>query len=469
MNDCIKMLFIRNHNHPPVVILQLFYYIPSAFMRRVSARVTGIIKYLFINNLNMIKRVFPALLILFWLQPSFSQKKHNKNAESGVYITIENKSDADLENSLVEIDMSALPIKLSMKSAGDYILADEKPCAFQVNDINKDCTPDNLSFVCSLKKGEIKEFVLKKNLSGEMPSFKKRTQAELSVKVGGEWKERKYAGGEFKNIKYLMVPSEHTDHSYFIRYEGPGWESDKAAYRFYLDWRNAIDFFGKKVNDMVLQNVGQDGFDSYHEPSEWGMDVLKVGESLGIGTLAMWHGNKANRVAVTDSVSCEILLNGIVESMIETRYYGWKVGDLATDVVSQLSIAAGNHITRHHVTLSSEVDNLCTGIGKDKNAELILDESGQGEWSFLATWGKQSLAGDNLGLAVFYKNSQLEEITGDHLNHVAILKPENKELTYYFLAVWEQEPENIRTKEEFLAYVRSELAKLNHPLSVSIK
>ena len=53
----------------------------------------------------MIKRVIPALLMLVWLQPSFSQKKNKKDADSRIFITIENKSGTHLENSLVETDI----------------------------------------------------------------------------------------------------------------------------------------------------------------------------------------------------------------------------------------------------------------------------------------------------------------------------------------------------------------------------
>jgi hypothetical protein len=77
--------------------------------------------------------------------------------------------------------------------------------------------------------------------------YQKRTQAEISVKTGGHFENRKYIGGDFENVNYLRVPDEHTDHSYYIRYEGPGWESDLVGYRFYLDWRNATDVFGKKT------------------------------------------------------------------------------------------------------------------------------------------------------------------------------------------------------------------------------
>ena len=142
-----------------------------------------------------------------------------------------------------------------------------------------------------------------------------KTQAYLGLKEGGEWKwvtksngneQYEYQGGVFKPVKSLKVDEKHTDHSFDIQFEGPGWESDKIGYRLYLDWRNAIDIFGKKTDKMVLQNVGLDGFDSYHEMQDWGVDVLKVGDALGIGTLAFWNGEKAVRVEKTDDISCSV-------------------------------------------------------------------------------------------------------------------------------------------------------------------
>src|SRR5690606_24347117 len=126
----------------------------------------------------------------------------------------------------------------------------------------------------------------------EQPSeFKKQTQAEISHKVGGEGQDNVNVGGTLENVDELTPPPQYTEHSEFIRYEGPGRESDKVAYRFYLDWRNGFDIFGKKIPDMVLQNVGQDGYQSYHEPADWGMDLLKVGKSLGAGGYGFWNGS----------------------------------------------------------------------------------------------------------------------------------------------------------------------------------
>ncbi|MCB0639573.1 MAG: DUF4861 family protein, partial [Lewinella sp.] len=291
--------------------------------------------------------------------------------------------------------------------------------------------------------------------------------AELSHKVNGSWNEREYEGGEFRNVDSLRVPPEHTDHSWYIRYEGPGWESDLVGYRFYLDWRNATDIFGKITTDMVLQGVGQDGFDSYHEPGPWGMDILKVGESLGVGSLGTWMGDHALRVETTDSVTCAIVENGDLQSLIRTRYYGWQAGEVTTDVVSELSIQAGSRLTRHDVTLSVPLDNLCTGIVKLENTKLL--QSTDGEWGYLATWGPQSLANDLLGMAVIFRTADLVEITEDAHSQVVVLRPSQGKLTYYFGAAWEQEPNGITTEAAFTDYLNQLTEAMAQPAQVNLQ
>jgi hypothetical protein len=39
---------------------------------------------------------------------------------------------------------------------------------------------------------------------------------------------------------------------------------------------------------MVLDEVGADTSKNYHQQADWGMDVLKVGASLGAGSLALY-------------------------------------------------------------------------------------------------------------------------------------------------------------------------------------
>jgi len=378
-------------------------------------------------------------------------------------LTIENPSAFGRNDVIVSLD----PDKIAALIGKDQEYAFSVP--FQYNDQNQDGKSDQLLLLFNLDANEKKEHSLKDLKTDKSPGFTKRTQAEISHKIKGEWKEREYMGGEFSNVQHLKVPAAHTDHSWYIRYEGPGWESDKVGYRFYLDWRNATDIFGKKTSEMVLQDVGQDGFDSYHEPSDWGMDVLKVGSSLGIGSIAMWVDEKAERVAITDSLESLVLSNGNIKSAIRTFYYGWMINDQKINLISDLSIEAGSRLTHHQISMDENVENLCTGIVKLEQSELITKvQEGASGWGYLATFGQQSLANDQLGMAVFFRNSDLIELTEDEHSHVVVLKPKYKKMDYYFTAAWEQEKDGITSKEAFVQYLDLKLAELNDPVLVSL-
>jgi len=316
---------------------------------------------------------------------------------------------------------------------------------------------------------EKREVVIRFNPSGDSHrNYPKLTQAELSYKAGGEWKGREYIGGTFKNTEFLRVPKEHKDHSWFIRYEGPGWESDKVGYRLYLDQRNATDVFGKKVTEPVLQQVGLDGFDSYHNPQPWGMDVMKVGKSLGVGSIGAMLKGAAIRVEKTDSVSCLIAENGPVYSAVRINYSGWQIGDKKHNLTSQLSIHSGTRLTREYIKVSGDPQSLCTGIVKDVKAKLTNSKGDATHWGYVATYGAQSLNNDDLGLVVFFDPAQFAGFTDDEFSHIVSLKPKGGELQYYLAGVWSGEPGGITSETAFAEYVKAMAAELAHPVQVQV-
>jgi len=296
--------------------------------------------------------------------------------------------------------------------------------------------------------------------------YPKRTQAELSYKTGGEWKNREYIGGAFHNTDYLRVPPEHKDHSWFIRYEGPGWESDKVGYRFYLDQRNASDVFGKKTAAMVLQDVGQDGFESYHHMQPWGMDVMKAGKSLGLGSIAMLADNQVTRVEKTDSVNCRVVENGAVFSSLLTNYYGWQVGSSKHDLRSRLSIHAGTRLTHELLSFTHAPEMMVTGIVKDKNAKVLTSPGDARHWGYLATYGRQSLNSDNLGLVIFFRPADAAGFAADEYSELVKLKVRDGNAEYFFAAAWAGEPGGIQNEGQFLAYIDRVSQELSAPVKV---
>ena len=369
--------------------------------------------------------------------------------------TVNNCSNHEMKDIVVEIPVRNLPI-----SIGNYAVA------------SKDGSTVPLEIVSNLKGNQLAVFPVKclkprsSNvfllLKGNTDEYPKRTYAELAHKIGGQFNGNTYEGG-FSWVKpnYMKLPGTFRDHAYYIKYEGPGWESDKVGYRFYLDQRNAIDVFGKKTPGIVLPGTGIDGYDSYHNMSDWGMDNMKVGKALGIGSIAFWDGQKAVRVENRDSAVCFIPTDGKIRSQVNTTYYGWDVGGNKINLKSLISIDAGSRASHMELQADKYVSNLTTGIIKNNDTELLKSDYNTGDWAYIATFGKQSLNNDNMGLAVFYKKKQLKMLTEDDLNHLVVLTPENGYVEYYFMATWELEWQPVNNITDFMNALDEELIRLN--------
>ena len=389
-------------------------------------------------------RIFVSSQLLFFFVQVNSQT-----------FTVNNCSNHEMKDIVVEIPVRNLPI-----SIGNYTVA------------SKDGSTVPLEIVSNLKGNQLAVFPVKclkprsSNvfllLKGKADEYPKRTYAELAHKIGGQFNGNTYEGG-FSWVKpnYMKLPGTFRDHAYYIKYEGPGWESDKVGYRFYLDQRNAIDVFGKKTPGIVLPGTGIDGYDSYHNMSDWGMDNMKVGKALGIGSIAFWDGQKAVRVENRDSAVCFIPTDGKIRSQVNTTYYGWDVGGNKFNLKSLISIDAGSRASHMELQADKYVSNLTTGIIKNNDTELLKSDYNTGDWAYIATFGKQSLNNDNMGLADFYKKKQLKMLTEDDLNHLVVLTPENGYVEYYFMATWELEWQPVNNITDFMNALDEELIRLN--------
>ncbi|WP_233078627.1 glycoside hydrolase family 88 protein [Rheinheimera soli] len=335
-------------------------------------------------------------------------------------------------------------------------------------DRNADGQKDTLLISPTLSAGETLAVQITAGTTTELP---KQTQAEISQKTGGQWQDKKYIGGSFENVKHLTPPPQYTDHSEFIRYEGPGIESDKVAYRIYLDWRNGFDIFGNKTGKPVLDQIGQDGYSSYHEPADWGMDVLKVGKAVGAGGFGYWDGSQVERVSKLDGHTVNIIENGALYSALTIDYKNWQIAGKTLDIRAHLSMTAGSRLLQNRLTLSQPLDNLALGIVKLPDTKLLtgtLESSGH-TYTYLATYGKQSLDGANLGMAILFKRGKLKELTTDEHNHVAVMSVSGQHLEYYLLGAWQHELNGITNEQQFVEYLQQEVERLTLTPRLSLK
>lgn len=415
--------------------------------------------------LNQGKKFFALSVALL----AFSPASNILTAQT-VPVVVENLSNKDIVDYTMELSVSDVSLPI-----GNYVVFNTKNSTVPIELVKDVRGNTKLVFpIPTIKARSKNEFVIK---PGDAFEYPKRTYAELSHKIGGQFVQHgaekknrmEYMGGySWVKPNYLRVPDGFTDHAYYIKYEGPGWESDKVGFRFYLDWRNGIDVFGKKTPDIVLPAVGIDGYDNYHNMADWGMDNMKVGSALGIGSIAVWNGNKAVRVEKTDSVVCYIPTDGKIRSQVMTHYYGWDANGVKCNLTSLISIDAGSRASRMELLVDRDLDNLATGINKDKNSEFFQSGNNE-EWSYIASFGKQSLNNDMMGLAIFYRTKQLKEITQDDRNHVVVLKPENGMVEYYFMPTWELDWEPVVTKADFQRCIDEVMNRLNSKIIFTVK
>lgn len=322
-----------------------------------------------------------------------------------------------------------------------------------------------LDVLVALAPGEQKVL----SLSTNSQTVEDVAYAELAVRMGGEWQgtEYKAEGFSFKNVSQFDSPEQLTDHSYYLRYEGPGWENDLIGYRLYLDWRNGIDVFAKTGTNPVLANVGQDGYDSYHELSDWGADVLKVGPSLGLGALGRVEGEKVMHFQEVDHTSWKLLNDNKLSASFNVNYQGWSVANKKVDVSTDYTIHAGDPTTLVNVTLSEPIDNLVTGLVNHPKTQFIKQQ--YKDWAVIATYGEQSVAseGDKLGLALFYQTNEItEQYQGQH-DYLIKFKPSTS-LSYGLMAVWPSHPSSPKTQQEFESLLNEKLHALAYPVQTTV-
>lgn len=423
---------------------------------------------------NPMKNTIKTLLVLLIFTTFCFAQDTEFNFFKEIKIKISNPADIERVDEFVSIpikDLKMANAKFNKEAFIVYVGDKEVPSQIY----NKGCCC-SVVFVCNFKPNQTKEFSIKFLEEGSLrKDYQPRTYAELAMKFDAVYKydtldkRNKFTSDHFENFTKVIVPEIHTDHDALFKYEGPGWESEKVGYRFYLDWRNATDIFGKKVNELVLHKVGTNDViaheDSYHEMQEWGMDILKVGKSLGIGSIGMSNGDAIEMVSKTDQVKCEITTNGPIISEVKTDYDGWKVGENKYNLSAKLSIAAGSRITNAKLHICKSAENITTGLAKHPETEFVKSNS-TGDWQYIALYGKQALSNDNAGIVLFYKNSSLIEQNDDELNYFVKLKPNEGSIEYKYAAAWEQEPDGIKNKEQFVKYIDDQLTKLNNKIVI---
>lgn len=282
-------------------------------------------------------------------------------------------------------------------------------------------------------------------------------QAVLNVREGGEMSGDVLRGGTFHLKRDYTVPISHSIHDGLFAFEGLGWESDVIGYRLYLDKRFAMDIFGKRTSAPVLQRIGQHG-DDYHELRDWGMDIFKVGNTVGMGSLGRLRNGIPEQLqpsslhvripdAPREEAVAEVIASGLDSS--------------STELTAKISIRQGTPITRVEAHASAPIADLMTGITRHPGVQVIHSVNAVNGWAYVGTWGKQSLANDDLGIALFYRPTAVHDGTPMEKDDTIYVRfVQSDRFDYAFGAAWIQDRQGVASLDTFKTWLDTRLNEI---------
>ncbi|MEJ0029028.1 MAG: DUF4861 family protein [Bacteroidota bacterium] len=84
---------------------------------------------------------------------------------------------------------------------------------------------------------------------------------------------------------------------------------------------------------------------------------------------------------------------------------------------------------------------------KNGSARTFKNEGSGNSWGYLATYGKQSVTNDNLGLVVLFPREMFVGFHEDRFNNVVEVFGSNLDTNYYFAAAWNKNQTALKTKQ----------------------
>lgn len=245
---------------------------------------------------------------------------------------------------------------------------------------------------------------------------------------------------------------KRTAAKFTMKFDGLGWESEAMAWRIYFDQRNAIDVWGKRRPGLYLEMFGAPEY-VYHWDSPFGRDIYRIGDAIGIGSVAALIEGKAARVSDVAERKWRIVSTGPVRAIVELSYKGWKVGGREVNLTSRMTQWAGERGFDHRVTAEgAEGLTLVTGIVRQPDLqEKIFAPTSSLPVFVRAWWGHQveeegppataihMLRNQNLGLAIIALGKESKSSADDPLNLLIQPQFEKGKADWYVTGVWDQE------------------------------
>ena len=369
-------------------------------------------------------------------------------------IEVKNPNNYDLADAIVVLSIDALNYRSAKVTAG----SNEIPSQFDVFDDGA----RELAFVIALKAGESRNVAITfSENEAAADAYPSRTHAQM-----------------FLLENRVPVPkdviSAEQDNMYNrLHHHGPAFESELTAYRIYFDRKQTVDIYGKRIPRLELGETLFYPTDE-HLANKYGDDVLMVGESLGVGAMKGWDGERSTHIQPMARREARVLATGPVRAIVEMNVEGWEYNGQKLDFSSRYTIYAGHRdaVVRSRFSPNAQGMEFSTGVQKFRNGD-VMETNGE---SWIGDWGRYwpvtdtvKYAMETVGLGVSVPQEYVVKPATDRLNYLYVVKPDaNNEIHYRitFVSADKEEFESW-TPESFFTYMRRWDAE--KPVEITVK
>ena len=385
------------------------------------------------------------VILLFFFATLLSYSQKNK------IISVSNELNVDREFETIELTKPALGLKITevLEKYGIREIGTSKFLVSQCVDENGDGISDVVLFQPTIKAASNKQFEIVLN-----------TDAKTKEPII-------YCYSRF-------VPERTDDYA---------WENNKVAFRTYGPTAqkmtedkvkggtltSGIDAWLKRVEYPIINKWYEkytNGTGTYHKDTGEGLDNFHVGDSRGIGGVAV----KVDSIYYVSKnfISWKTITTGPIRTSFILTYANWDAAGNKITEVKHISLDYGNFLSKFEISVSG-TKSLSAGITLHEDDGTIEGNLNEG---WIDYW--QPLEDSELGTGiVFPKNTgiRFEKYLNpkkDLCNLYVALKVKHDKVVYYAGFGWKKQGE-FTTKESWEKYLGQFANKINHPLVVHIK
>jgi len=412
------------------------------------------------------KKIFIVLFLACLISNAgFAQKDLNPGTYA--YITIENPDNFARKNSPVVIPVTDITAKFKKYNKQRIGIFDgSKEIESQFDDLNNDGIADEVAFLVDLApKAKVKLMVRMLPPNFEIPNFKKEVFAELM-------KKDKVDGAD--HFTMVTEASSDKDDMYNkMQHHGVAFESAEIAYRLYFDKKQTVDVYGKITPKLEIAETQWYPKDEQLAKG-YGDDVLKVNESVGVGTVKGWDGSKATHVEVMSKRTQRIVATGNLRNVVEIEVQGWQYAGKTFNVKMRYIQYARHRDVEAQVLFDKDFKDsitLCTGVQRMPEEKFHTDKT-----NLVGIWGKDFPVNDSIkfgkqtiGLGVVIPTQYAKQQVDDKLNHLVLLQNNGQPfIRFYLTAAAMKEKKGYKNADVFFQYLEDWKKEMLSPVVVTI-